>query len=175
MTRVHVLGIDPSGAFYEGKGTTGLSVVSKGKHSYRIDVVDELSAKNFMTAEAYWEAHLKKIAYYKKRYLDLIVSMEDYVLYESKAISQINSHFETSQLIGCIRLYCWQNNIELHVRPAVAVKLRWTDDILVRKGLLTCTGKQYYCNTRESALSGHIRDSIRHGIHCIAFELKGGN
>lgn len=171
MKRKYVLGIDPSGAFHEGKGTTGLCLLSKGKN-YRIDYIWELKASNFLTAEAYWHEHTRRIEQLYKRYPELVISIEDYILYSQKALSQINSHFETSQLIGVIKTYCWLHEIPLHIRPAAAVKRRWSDDILVHKGLLTVNKGKYYCRASEEPLSLHIRDSIRHAVHCLAFELK---
>ena len=47
MKRRYVLGIDPSGAFNEGKGTTGLCLLSKTKR-YRLDNVWEIKAKDFV-------------------------------------------------------------------------------------------------------------------------------
>ena len=180
MNKKYMLGTDPSGAFMEGKGTTGMCLIVK-TNKYKIQWVGDICAKDFATPEAYWNEHLRRIEFYHTRYKDLIVSMEDYILYENRAMSQANSHMETSQLIGCIRLYCWQNNIELHMRNAVQVKKRWSDEILVHKGLLQKINNKYYCTARQDPLSLHIRDSIRHAIHCAAFELhpnnynKGGN
>ena len=169
----YIIGIDPSGAFNEGKGTTGYCVIRLQKNLL-IKAVGELRAIDYDTAEAYWQAHLDKIKELRSQYHNAVVSVEDYVLYASKALSQTNSHFETSQLIGCIKLYCWQQKIKLYMRPAVAVKLRWSDIVLVRCKYLTQQGKEYYCKVCSTSLSLHIRDSIRHAVHCGVFDLKKG-
>ena len=86
--------------------------------------------------------------------ISYLARVEEYILYAQKAAAQINSHFETSQLIGVIRLYCWQNNIPVFSRPAARAKPRWTDEILVHKGILS----------EEDVVNGyspHIKDSIR--------------
>lgn len=164
MKRKYVLGIDPSGAFNEGKGTTGMCLLSKAKY-YRLDRAWEIRAKDFFSAEQYWYEHLRYIERIHKQHPNLVVSFEEYILYAQKAAAQINSHFETSQLIGVIRLYCWQNNIPVFSRPAARAKPRWTDEILVHKGILS----------EEDVVNGyspHIKDAIRHAMHCIAFELN---
>ena len=173
MKRKYVLGIDPSGAFNEGKGTTGMCLLSKTKR-YRLDNVWEIKAKDFASAEQYWYEHIRRIEQLHKRYPNLVVSIEDYILYAQKAQEQIHSHFETSQLIGVIRVYCWLHEIPLYIRPAVRVKNRWSDEILVHKGLIDYDEVKHChtCAVKEGALSPHIKDSIRHAVHCMAFELR---
>lgn len=170
MDRKYVLGIDPSGAFREGKGTTGMCLMSKRKR-YRLENIWEIKAIDYASPEAYWYEHIRRIAQLRERYPTLVVSIEDYILYKSKAVEQINSHFETPQLIGVIKTYCWLNNIPLYIRPAVAVKARWADTILAYKGILIEKGNSYYCKLSDKVLSTHIKDAIRHAVHCLAFEL----
>ena len=102
MKRKYVLVIYPSGAFNEGKGTTGMCLLRKAKY-YRLDRAWEIRAKDFFSAEQYWYEHLRYIERMHKQHPNLVVSFEEYILYAQKAAAQINSHFETSQLIGVIR------------------------------------------------------------------------
>lgn len=170
MSKRYILGIDPSGAYNEGKGTTGFCILDyKTK-----EVVDssELSAKPFSTAEAYWNAHMKYIQEVNDKYQgDLLLSIEDYILYGNKAMSQTNSSMETSQLIGILKMYCFTNNIRYTIRPAVRVKNRWTNDILERTGHIKKTGGRWY-NKQGQRLNKHMIDAMRHALHCAHFENK---
>lgn len=153
-----ILGIDPSGAFKEGIGTTGWCLLKQEGKKITLIKTGELAADKYQTAEQYWEAHLELIEReFEEANAWMHVSMEAYVLYATKAKAQINSEMETSQLIGAIRVYCMQNDIELSMRTASQVKDRWSDNILIHKGI------------NIAHLSGHIKDSIRHAMHYAHF------
>lgn len=168
----YTIGIDPSGAFAEGKGTTGWCVLDN--RSNTILQVGTVAAKDYATAHEYWDAHLTLLKSLLKQYgFSTAVSIEDYVLYKNKATAQINSTMETVQLLGIIKHYCFQYAIPYFIRPAVAVKIRWTDDILVHKGCIVKLNKHYIIPgdpTRK--LCEHERDSIRHAMHFNAFENR---
>lgn len=170
----YVLGIDPSGAFHEGKGTTGWNLFDCV--NFKVLEVGTISAKDFSSRDDYWEAHIKLIRKYLKQYgFDVAVSIEDYILYRHCAESQINSTFETIQLLGVIKHYCWSNAVTCNLRSAVIAKQRWTIPILVHKTIIIPCGSvlkaSYICECRpDSILCDHEIDSIRHSIHYSAFE-----
>jgi len=154
----YVMGIDPSGSFKEGQGTTGWCII-KVTDKITLITTGEVCATHYRTAEEYWEAHLHLIedqVDWRSDY-PLYVSMEAYVLYANKAKAQINSEMETSQLIGAIRVYCRQNDIVLAMRNAGAVKDRWADHILEHKGIPV------------KGMSNHVKDAIRHAVHYATF------
>lgn len=163
-----VLSLDPSGAFKEGSGTSGWALLN-GNASSILDVGD-ISAKQYTRMEAYWNAHIRLI----KTTLDtfgkqnIVVVMEDYVLYAEKSESQINSRMETCKLIGIIQHYCWQNHIPYRMQLATEVKARWSDKILEHKGLIRYEGKSCYAANKR--INKHIRDAIRHGVHFATFK-----
>jgi len=102
MKARYILSMDPSGSFHEGKGTTGLAVMDAVTNKFIY--VGFISAHKYECQEEYFNAHLTWIAECMKRYKDdCILSIEDYILYSSNARSHINSHMETSQLIGLIK------------------------------------------------------------------------
>jgi hypothetical protein len=168
----YVLGIDPSGSFEEGKGRTGWCIFD-----IQNNVVlrcGEIQARNFKAQEAYWLAHKHMIEDMQNTYKEdgLAVSMEDYILYTNAAASQIHSSMETCQLIGFIKMVCYLRGILLAMRTAVHVKKRWADEILIHNNYIYKVGKHHFVNCYNHPLSDHIRDAIRHAVHCATFELK---
>lgn len=166
----YILGIDPSGSFKEGKGTTGWCVYDT-KNTQVIEL-ESIRATTYPTAHAYWNAHLDLIANKKQEYGSMIVSIEDYLLYKNKSSNQINSIMETSQLLGIIKHFCYLQGITYYIRPAVLVKKRWADKVLVHKKLLYKQGIHLYAHCRSRPTCNHERDAIRHAVHCGYFDLK---
>lgn len=158
-----ILCIDPSGNYNEGKGTTGWSLLNE---NINIIACGQLLASEYKSKEEYWNNVIKLIINMNP---DIIV-LEDFLLYAHKSNNQINSRFETPKLIGLIEMYAWENKIPIHLQRAVDVKNRWTDDILVKKNIISRVGNRYYAG--GVMISEHIRDSIRHGVHFIKYHLK---
>ena len=164
----YTMGIDPSGAYKEGKGTTGWCILDN--RTNKLLRVGTISAKNYDSAEEFWHAHIEAIAKMRRHYKSLAISLEDYILYKSSAMAQVNSQLETVQLIGIIKHYCYYNNLEIFIRPAVAVKKRWSDDILLFKGIIEKIGARYIVPDSKQTICEHERDSIRHAVHFNIFE-----
>ena len=158
-----ILAIDPSGNFNEGKGTTGWSLFDE---DCKPIACGQLRAKDFETKREYYNKIIEVVNNFQPNHL----IVEDFMLYATKSQVQINSRFETSQLLGI--LY-WNFEDIITLQRAVDVKKRWNDDRLVQKGILTKTNNRYYmCGM---LVSDHIRDSARHAIHFIKFKLKKEN
>lgn len=166
----YTMGIDPSGAFREGKGTTGWCILDN--RTNKLLRVGTISAKNYTSDVEYWDAHLERIKWAHRHYKSLAISIEDYILYKSSAMAQVNSQLETVQLIGIIKHFCYYNDLEVFIRPAVAVKKRWSDDILLFKGIITKIGERYAIPDSNQTICEHERDSIRHAIHFNIFENR---
>lgn len=172
----YVMGIDPSGSFNEGKGTTGWCIYDT--KSNKVKEVGTIKATDYDCTHYYWDEHIKIIETYRKLYdyhkkLGFVVSIEDYILYKNKASAQVNSAMETSQLLGIIKHHCWDKGIPYHIRPAVLVKKRWADKILEHKNIICRKGRRYYVKGCPNPIYDHERDAIRHAVHCAYFELKG--
>ena len=168
----YILALDPSGSFYEGKGTTGWCLFDTKKNEFLI--CGSVYAKHYSTMEDYWNA---VIAVIKKasEYRDVIVVCEDYLLYAHKLQDQINSRMETPKLIGCIQLYCFNQNIPYYMQTAAEVKKRWADHILEYKGYTKTVdrrGKILPTSGDYSTYSHHSLDAIRHAIHYATFKNK---
>ena len=168
----YVIGIDPSGNFNEGKGTTGFAVYDRIHNC--ICGTSYVSAKDYKQQVAYWNAVLREIDRLSEEYDNThILAVEDYLLYGSKAKSQINSKLETPQLIGAIKVMCQE--YDLYFRSASAAKTRWTDKILLDKNYLQYSraiGYYYIRDGEAHQVIVHCRDAIRHAIHCGKFEVK---
>lgn len=127
--------------------------------------VQSISAKDYNSPEEYWAAHITLIndVYCE----DLVVVLEDYLLYGNKAQNQINSRMETPKLIGIIQYHCFIHGIPCYIEPASVVKTRWTNPILERKGYIQATGNCYSVNGKK--ISRHCLDAIRHAVHYATF------
>ncbi len=167
MKYKYVLSLDPSGNYHEGKGTTGwaFSVTGLIKQSGHI------SAIHFPNKESFWEAQISLIQDYRKKCgPSFIVIIEDYLLYASKAESQINSRMETCKLIGALQVYCYQHNIPYCMQPASEVKTRWSNDILLAEGIIYRNGHGYYLPATREHINRHAIDAIRHNTHFTSFK-----
>jgi hypothetical protein len=162
MTR-YILALDPSGNYNEGKGTTGWCLYDT--HTNKIVKFGIIKAIKYNRQEDYWRAHLDLMDGLIGYGYTLVV--EDYMLYSNRATSQINSRFETPKLIGVIQYECYVRGIRLEFQTASAVKLRWSNDILVHKNIIKERQGSYWI--METKLSEHCLDSIRHAIHYATF------
>lgn len=170
VEKKYVMGIDPSGSYKEGKGCTGLSVFDVTTQMF-VEAT-ELRAAAYSSPVAYWEAHCAKIEEYRRKYQGLVVSIEAFILYQTTAMSLVNSEMETCQLIGIIKYHCFRYRIPITIRPAVMVKRRWSDEILEHKRYIYKSGRHWAVfGTDCVCASDHTLDSMRHALHCAHFEL----
>jgi hypothetical protein len=160
MTKI--MSIDVSGNFKEGRGTSGICNMIDGEVRSLIDI----GAKDYNSAEEYWKAHRDFIEYMFPDY----VVMEGFRLYGTKANEQINSEFETPQLIGIIKMVCYDLKIPLTIQFASEVKTRWSEDVLVAKGILELKNGLYLWNGQRT--NAHKRDALRHALHFSRYKLK---
>lgn len=173
----YVIGVDPSGNFIEGKGTTGLAVYDI--KTDKIVDVEYVSAKYAEDQVGYWEDVLKAIDVFINKYNKnrCVLAVEDYLLYANTARAQINSTFETPQLIGVIK-YAYRNVLPVLFRNANTAKTRWTDEILLKKKYVFIDKRLGYCIYNDEGklvqVIEHSRDAVRHAIYCGKFEIKGG-
>lgn len=161
----HILAIDPSGNFSEGKGTTGWVLLSADERLLKTGM---LSADDFSCAEEYWDEHINLIRYFNKRYEDLIIVIEDYILYKNRSKNQTNSRIETCRLIGVIQHFCWRIKQDYSMQLAASVKDRWSDDVLIHEKILYRNrdyGKLIHLDTGVPMTVPHIRDAFRHAMH----------
>ena len=173
MNYKFILALDPSGSYNEGKGTTGWCILNA--QDMTITKSHYIQAAGRPCAEHYWDAHLALIQKYADKYGDnFVVVIEDYLLYANKAMSQTNSHFETSRLIGLLQWYCWKNQIPLEFQTASQVKVRWNDEILVFKKFIKKKGNGYTLPD-GTELNRHCKDAIRHAAHFATFNNNGGS
>lgn len=148
-----VLCFDPSGNFSEGKGTTGYAVFENDE----LVTFGDVAAKDFETREEYW-SWITKVIYDVQPTLCII---EDYHLFEFKSKQQSWSALETPQLIGYMRMFCYNHDIPYRFQSPKD-KVRVNDDQLVKLGIIEKRGNRYYCSGKSTNL--HQRDAIRHGI-----------
>lgn len=156
---MRILSFDPSGNYgKEGMGTTGYAFMKDGIPEY----LGEIKASNYESEVEYWAAHDDLIL---ENLPDTIVC-EGYRLYNHKGKSasmQANSELQTSQLIGAIKLVAYRMNIPIEIQYASEIKTRWSEDVLVRLGILEQKGNRYYFNGELT--STHKRDALKHALH----------
>lgn len=164
----YVLAIDPSGNWNEGKGVTGWCI--SNIVTRQPVITGKIEARACPSIESYWHEHIVLIEVLFTKYSIEAVIIEDYLLYANKAATQTNSRFETSQLIGTLRYWCYEHKIKYVLQPASMVKNRWSNDILLHKGYITNKGKRY--QVAGQPVTRHELDAVRHATHYIT--LKRG-
>lgn len=168
----YIIAVDPSGNFSEGKGTTGICVL-KGTQPVKIVHTEFIQAKDYMTVEQYWQAHVVTLLKLTAQYKDVVWVIEDYLLYRTKAENQINSRMETPKLIGILQYTAAMENIPTHFQTASEVKTRWNDDVLMHKHILYTRKNKTYVSGLSNAINKHVKDAIRHGVHYCIFKNRG--
>lgn len=160
----YILAFDPSGNFNEGKGTTGWVLMNAKKE---LIARGYISAENYKCAEEYWNEHLKLIKHNHKKYgSNLIVVIEEYILYKNRSQSQTNSKMETCRLIGAMQYLCWKINQDYSMQLAATVKERWSDEVLLRQQILYRNRTNLIHTDSNLSLGlGHTRDAFRHALH----------
>lgn len=170
MSYEHILAIDPSGNFEEGKGTTGLCLFSNLKNC--ILDLNNLRAEKYNTKEEYWQAHCDTIKQFITQYSKPFIVIEDFTLDPRRALQQSHSKMETPKLIGILQLYCQQNDIPYKMQRAVEVKNRWADHILEFKKYIIKKDRMHYLPNTTRPISRHCKDAIRHAVHFNTFYNK---
>lgn len=168
MTARYVLAIDPSGNYQEGKGQTGW--VLYDNETKKICKFGVIKACDYANQFRYWDAHVNLIDGLTGFNPDIV--MEDYLLYANRSKNQINSRLETPQLIGIIKYEAYKRGIYVTTQTAQMVKTRWSDGVLEFKGYLTKTTRGYAI--KETLVSDHVRDALRHAIHFSTYTSNYG-
>lgn len=182
-----VVGIDPSGNYKEGNGTTGIAVFDK--EANKVIALREVCNHDYTSWEAafsntenkIWDLLEFHMPEESNRFNTAFV-IEDYLLYGSKANSQINSYLETPRLIGYLGVSLWEYGMPVAYQKAVDVKKRWSDEILEHHKYIVRTGnnKTYeHCHGTSPfsveldgemvQLKSHHLDAIRHAVHYAHF------
>ena len=165
----YILALDPSGSYYEGKGTTGYCLFDTIRQ--RFVFCGSIYAKDFSDMEAYWNGVIELVYATARTHKKLIVVCEDYLLYAARIQSQINSRMETPKLIGCLQWFCYMHNIPYHMQTASEVKNRWSNDILVYKNYIRPYGRGYKPTSGNiDTYTHHSLDAIRHAVHFNTFK-----
>ena len=166
----YIIGIDPSGSFKEGKGTTGIVVLNPEGQLIEHCIVE---AKDYKSQIEYWYAISMYLQCKVDEYTNVVFSVEDYVLYATSAKAQINSEMETSKLIGAITMLAYDLKVPMYIRNASQVMNRWANDILLHKGLIFKKGNRY-ADINGEYINPHSLDALRHAVHCYYFDLNKG-
>lgn len=148
-----VLCFDPSGNFEEGNGTTGWALFVNGE----LKRFGDVKANDYSRLEHYW----REISLLIRDAQPDEVVIEDYRLFGHKAKQQSWSALETPQLIGFMRMYCFEYSIPV-IFQSPKDKVRVADPQLERLGVIEKSGNTYYCLDKPTNL--HQRDAIRHGV-----------
>lgn len=164
-----VLAIDPSGAYFEGKGHTGWALFeTDGEQQRNLLDFGCITADKYSSLPDYYHAVSNLIK------PGMIVVIEEFMLYATQAKSQINSRMETSKFLGYLQMYCYDHGNKVCMQTASEVKKRWADHILEHKGILQQSNgtviKFWYALGRQT--NDHERDAIRHGMHFCTFKAK---
>lgn len=166
MSYKYIFALDPSGNWNEGKGTTGWVLMDWNENLLERGYI---AAIDYRCPEEYWDAHLDLIYKYNNKYRgNLIIVMEEYVLYRDRSMDQTNSKMETCRLLGLLQWQCWKLQQPYSMQLAASVKQRWADDLLLREGILERRdNKLIHRKSNKSVSLIHTRDAFRHAMHYI--------
>ena len=171
MKYKYIFAFDPSGNFKEGKGTTGWVLMD-----WKENLLERgyIKADDYDCPEAYWQAHVDLIYKYHRLYRNqLIIVMEDYVLYRDRSADQTNSKMETCRLLGILQYQCYRLRQPYSLQLAASVKHRWSDELLCREGIIRKEGRSFIDNKSNINISLiHTRDAYRHAIHYVITRNK---
>lgn len=164
-----IVSLDPSGAYEEGKGTTGWCVFNAADN--KIYNAGALYAINYPTWFGYYDAHIAFLRKWHERYGDqMCVVIEDYRVYANKAKYHVHSRMETCKLIGIIQYFCEANHIPFYLQLAILVKNRWSNKILLHKEYIVTYKNKLMLPDKKTPVNKHTLDSIRHAVHFATFE-----
>lgn len=167
----YVIGIDPSGAFNEGKGTTGIAVYDKQEDKFT-DVLAVCAADCSSIEQYFWDNWIAITELYNRyRLFGCVVSVEDFLVYATHAATFTNSRMETCQLLGFLKAMLYNTGIKYYMRPASAVKKRWANTILAHNGYIKMVGASCFHPLVDGPLATHMLDAMRHAVHCGLFEV----
>lgn len=168
----YVLALDPSGAYDEGKGITGWVLMTGTGELMRTGDIDSIE---YSCAEEYWGAHISLLEEMKDKYdEDIVVVIEDYILYPDKSGAQTYSKMETSRLIGILQMQCYTLYLPYCFQRAVEVKSRWSNQVLTNQNVLKMLGPKKGFSIRTTQgwkkINKHTLDAYRHAMHYITFK-----
>ena len=167
----NILALDPSGSFYEGKGTTGYCLYNIKRNEFI--TCGSIFAKHYSSMEEYWNAIINFVITTCLDTPNTFVVCEDYLLYANKLQDQINSRMETPKFIGVLQYVCWYNKIPYYMQTAAEVKRRWDNHILEHKGYIKPYRRSYIPTSGNNpTYTHHTLDAIRHAIHFATFNIK---
>lgn len=156
-----ILSFDPSGNYFEGKGTTGYAIGDDISHCRLGDIKSE----GYTPRQAYWLAHKELIESLKP---DVVV-IESYRLFGHKAKQQTGSSLETPQLIGYLEMVCYELDIPVYLQDP-STKTRHADAVLEKVGIIQKKGNKYYYFGESTNL--HQRDALRHNLYFRKYGRK---
>jgi hypothetical protein len=132
-----------------------------------------ITALNFDEPEAFWHAHTILIATMWEHYKNqMLVLMEDYLLYRDKAEEQTNSRMETCRLLGILQLFCWETQIPYEFQRAADVKSRWSYDVLQKENIIESHTSYFTLVDSGKRINRHEIDALRHALHYWTFKNK---
>jgi hypothetical protein len=156
---MRVLCFDPSGNFHEGKGTTGWALFVDKK----LETFGAIAAEDWDSQEQYWSVVAASIT---DKNPDLVL-IESYRLFGgARGAAQTHSQLETPQLIGYMKMVCWNAGIDVDIQNP-ADKARVADPQLEKMGVIEKKGRSYRCLDMPTSL--HMRDAIRHGVYYFRY------
>lgn len=161
-----ILAIDPSGNWNQkrGKGRTGFAV----QFENQLIRTHEINGHNYDSKMKYWNAIFSYISFIDPEK----VFCEEFVLYKHKAEQQSWDSMDTPRLLGVFEYLFYLKETDFILQQASLVKPRWTNEILLHKGIIIPYGntKAFSLPDVKSRLSDHELDAIRHLMHGITFK-----
>lgn len=155
------IAIDPSGNFLEGKGHTGIAIMTDC--DWETVTTESINAKDYDTRYEYWTAVKQTIAKYVIRKLPVQVVIENYVVRSNGFTT--GKMPETAMLIGVLVYFCEECRIPVYLQAPSQAKTRFRDDLLPSyiPGLRVSSKNRYYL--KDKLINDHERDAMKHLLY----------
>lgn len=157
MSEIKYIVIDPSGSFNEGKGHTGITLIT-GTDWTSLEV-KSFDAKHFNNRTDYWSAVIRTIIdEYRKGPIEVII--ESFQIRTTGFM--LGKMPETILFIGAIEYVCELKKIKYSTQAPTTAKSRFKDEHLEHyiPNFEHRDNGRYYLNGKQ--VNDHVRDSLKH-------------
>lgn len=161
--------VDPSGSYNEGKGHTGIAIISNKDWNTLIN--QSIAANKYKNRHEYWHSIIEYI-----KTITRGTSNECTVIIESFMIRNqgflIGKMPETIQFIGALVWELEKENIKYVFQTPSQAKSRFKDESLSRyiPNFELRSNGRYYLNGKQT--NDHVRDALKHLLYFLKYNKE---
>lgn len=160
--------IDPSGSFNEGKGHTGIAIISN--NNWETLEYQSIAAKDYKSRHTYWEAIMNVIDDYIFDAANVKIIIESFMIRTQGFL--MGKMPETIQFIGALIFWLESQGIDYILQTPTQAKSRFKDDDLSKyiPNFEKRINGRYYLNGHQ--VNDHIRDALKHLLYFMKYSYE---